>query len=130
MRYYIRRGKDGDIQGPFTVAELVAEIGTKSVSQDSHASSDISETIERLRKYRACDWFPLSHIPELQHLFPPPQPEVLVPRPVTMTSVILLLFFASQARHQWFAWLLVVAALAMAVEFVMRFVREKRQQAS
>src|SRR5262245_26206194 len=71
MRYYIRQHKDTEVQGPFSVEHLTAEIAAGRLSQNTLAASDLGEPIAQLRKWRRCDWFSLAEIPELEHLFPP-----------------------------------------------------------
>ena len=135
MRYYIHSPRDGDIHGPFTAEELVSRVGTGAVPQDSLASSDLGEPMDRLFRHRQCDWFPLWNIPELQHLFPPVPPEVRVARPVTKTMVLLILSLAAFAIYhgitgqRWFDWLWVIATVAWAVQILVQFVTQKRQHA-
>jgi hypothetical protein len=133
MQYYIRANKDSDLQGPLAVEDLSALISTGSISADSLVSSDLGESSDRLRSYRACDWFSLSDIPELRHLFPPPQ--VTTPSPVSRRSAALLLFLTSSlihriaAEHHWYDWTLLLMTLGALVGLVAQFIRQRLQRA-
>jgi len=135
MQYYIRQDKDADIRGPFTVDELAERLNIGTIPDNSLASSNIGDPIDRLRDYRECDWFPLSQIPELQHLLPPSQPgsEARARPPATMRSTVLqltcalLLGYGAAAGHDWWLCLLAVAILWLGSENIVRLMKQKEQ---
>ena len=135
MRYYIRKDKNADIQGSFTEQDLVTALRAGEFSSHSLASSDLGESVERLRKWRGCDWFSLSTIPALQHLFPLPPPVATQPRRVTIVRitflVLLVAIFIDSAitQHRWFYWLLALIALWETVDSMMRYARQRKQHA-
>ena len=53
MQYYIREPNDNEIRGPFTVQELAEGISTGRFFREIPASSDLGDTPEQLRKFRA-----------------------------------------------------------------------------
>ena len=68
MKYFTRKDKTSEVQGPFTTDQLLTQLESGSLSKDSLASSDVGGTITQLRRYRDCDWFPLARILDLRHL--------------------------------------------------------------
>ena len=135
MEYYIRQDKDADVRGPFTVDELLEGLNIGTIPDYSLASSDISGSEEQLRKYRECDWFPLSEIPELRHLYPPSQliPNTRAQRPATVGSTVLLLTsallvgYGSAVQHDWWIFFLALACLWSACENIASLVEQKQK---
>ena len=131
MQYYIRKDKHGDIQGPFEIEDLVELISTGSVSKESLASSDLGETQNRLSKYRKCDWFPFSQIPELTHLFLPPSP-IVRPQPSAISPALSWMFLftlliqrvATKGIHFFDLLLLIMLVVGCALGCIQFFKRK------
>lgn len=65
MRYYIRENNKAPVQGPFSIHQLATKVLDGRVHAHFLASSDLGEPVSSLHKWRRCDWFPLSQIPDL-----------------------------------------------------------------
>jgi hypothetical protein len=65
MRYYIRENKKAPVKGPFSVRKLASKILEGKVQAHFLASRDLGESVASLYKWRRCDWFRLSQIPDL-----------------------------------------------------------------
>jgi hypothetical protein len=134
MRYYIRHNKNADVLGPFTVQELVAEISGGKISPEALASSDIGDSVARLRVWRSCDWFSLADIPELRSVVPPKPQIPPEPRRVTVISIGLSLLaglgwlYFAFTESRWFMWLLAIVMLWGAVDSIRRYARQKHQK--
>ena len=63
MDYFIRQDADSIVTGPFSVCELMTKIETGEITQAWLASGNIGGGLERLQKFRKCDWFQISKIP-------------------------------------------------------------------
>ena len=132
MRYYIRQQNPGDVQGPFSAEELVGALEARRISGDCVASSDLGDSIDRLRAGRDCDWFPISEIPELsRHL---PAREFLPPHPARVTILILGLWSLGAAcsiynvatGSTWFGFLSTIFVLRATLERFQRYRDDRR----
>ena len=122
--------------GPFTVEELKTQLDSGEIPQDSLASSDTGGKGGRIARYRPCDWFPLSAIPELRHLHPPPQPEVETTRPVTLTRLIALalctafLAYNAATSENWrYEGLWATGSLVLTLFFLNEYLDQKQDDA-
>ena len=136
MRYYIRRKPDTDVTGPFSVEELTAQLNAGEIPQDTLASSDTGGKTGRIARYRPCDWFPLSAIPELRYLYPAPQPEVETTRPVTLTRLIALalctafLAYNAATSENWrYEGLWATGSLVLTLFFLNEYLDQKQDDA-
>lgn len=135
MRYYVLHNKTPDISGPFTIEELIDAIRAGRIAPDSLASSDLGDSITKLRTWRRCDWFPLAAIPELQHIVPPlPEPPVkqwtVSPRSLCFTwlsLVIVVVFFLirEDAYPHWHYYLILVNSAWFTVYATLRYFKQR-----
>jgi hypothetical protein len=137
MRYYVRRNKQVGIEGLFSAEELADQLNDGTLPPESLASSDLGENMERLEKFRSCDWFQLSEIPNLRGLYPPAGPRLPMAQPTSRRSMLVggLLMAMAASRgvpeHKWLSWLCAAAALAVVVAALMDAVNEhQRKQTS
>jgi hypothetical protein len=132
MLYYVRQDKNATIDGPFSIDQLDHGLTTGALSPRCLASGDIGDRLESLQKFRRCDWFQLSEIPNLQHLYPPPTKEVAATEPPTWRRQLLNLFltammiYVTANRHSWWAWASAVAALLQAVGLIQTTLQRNR----
>jgi hypothetical protein len=106
MKYFIRKDKHGDVEGPFAGQELLAKIQNGSLAMNSLASSDLGGGASGLRVYRHCDWFPLPDIPELRSLFAPPADWIEAsPRTVELARTKPPVKLEEETRWRPFQWL-------------------------
>ena len=136
MQYYIRQHKYAEVFGPYTVHDLATGVGAGGFSRDSLASSDLGERGEQLRRWRSCDWFPLSSIAELQSFFPPAQAAAPQRRRIRFVAHILqalsvpwFIYFAVTHNH-WFDWLIAALMLLSAIQSIMWYARQRKSGAT
>lgn len=83
MKYYWRHTQDSPVVGPLSVHELLAGMKAGSIPRDSYASSCIGDGKADVERWRDCDWFGITQIPEIAAHYPsaaePAKPEPLQP---------------------------------------------------
>jgi len=137
MRYYLRKNEQAGIEGPFSVEELADRLNVGTLPLESLASCELGEKIERLEKFRRCDWFHLSEIPHLRGHYPPTSPKLSVTPPNSRRSMLVVgLFMALAAsRHategKALGWLCAAAAITAVVAALLDAVNvHQRRQTS
>jgi len=136
MRYYVRPNPTADVEGPFTLEALTDAIRAGRFAPDALASSDLGESITRLRAGRSCDWFPLAAIAELRDVVPPlPKPPAHPQRmsPLATSSCLvaaLCVFYDVVKEHRWLAAILAVLLFYAAVDVIKHFVRSREKRSS
>ena len=63
MRYYIKRAETNEVSGPFEIEELNRRICDQLITSEWLATSDLGESIERLRQSSAKDWSWIAEVP-------------------------------------------------------------------
>lgn len=138
MQYYIRQSKYAEVHGPYSAQELATAIGAGRLASDGLATSDLGEPVVQLQKWRACDWFPLSEITELQSFFPAPRAALLLPlqpRPATLFTIVgqvaaiassVYLATATTTSLHWIFWLLAGSSLWSLAWAIVSFSKQSR----
>jgi hypothetical protein len=62
MKYYIRKSKGSELEGPFGVAQLNDRIAAGIVNSKWIATSDIGESRERVIRTPKSDWLPIADV--------------------------------------------------------------------
>ena len=127
MLYYVRQERNATIEGPFSIDDLKSGLAADAIAPHSLASSDIGDGPEALRKFRRCDWFPLSEIPNLQNFYPPPnRKEVDIAqhpswRRQTLSLLLTaMLIYSTATQQSWWAWAFAFAALVQVVGLILQ----------
>lgn len=91
MQYFVRTSKSTPVEGPYSSDDLVRMLKSGRISLDTWSSSDLGEGIHSLRKFKKCDWFPVSKIPEIAVFIPKDtdSPIQIRARSITIWSVLL-----------------------------------------
>ena len=134
MRYFIRHDKDAEVDGSFSVQQLIAGIDAGRIPRSTLASSDIGDSAASLQRWRSCDWFPLSRIPELQDAAPPAPEPSPKPHRVTLVTIATSLFVtlsclnSAVTKHNWFFGLLALMMGVGVVGLIVQYARQKRAE--
>ncbi|MEK7781891.1 MAG: hypothetical protein AAB370_10375 [Verrucomicrobiota bacterium] len=65
MNYYVRKSADADIQGPLSVEEIKLLLAEGGLSDESLATADLGEGLERIANAPKNDWSKLNSIGDL-----------------------------------------------------------------